>query len=160
MRRYTAFAAIMVLIVISIYGCHCIFPLEVHQVPPDFKGTFRGPIKSDYPTGTAMWGDTLEVTMDLTKVTNPPSGGNAHSPLITGSGSTFYTNGQFKWKFQITGYVTLGSVNIAKLTLIEFQTKKSTRATATLISPDYKKMDFVIDWPNGLKAKALLTRKK
>jgi hypothetical protein len=105
-----------------------------------------------------MWGDSLEVKLELEKVSVPPGQPKDRSPLIKGTGTSFYANGQFRWKFLISGYVTEEADNIAKLTLNEAKTHKETQATATLLSPSYDKMDFVVDWPSGLKAKATLTK--
>jgi hypothetical protein len=89
----------------------------------------------------------------------PPGQTKDHGPNISGNGTSFYANGQFKWKFLITGEVDKDKNNVANLTLREAKTHKETKATATLKSPSYDTMDFVVVWPKGLTAKATLKRK-
>jgi hypothetical protein len=106
-----------------------------------------------------MWGDTLEVVLELEEVDVPPGQTKDHGPNISGTGTSFYANGQFKWKFLITGEVDKDKNNVANLILREAKTHKETNATATLKSPSYDTMDLVVVWPKGLTAKATLKRK-
>jgi hypothetical protein len=159
MRYSGRFLAVVILAISCPSGCHLIFPYKSGNAPPNFNGTFRGPIQADFPTGTAILGDTLEITLKQEKAKAPAGSTQNSSPLIEGDGTSFTKSGQILKKFLIVGNVLESSSDVADLKLTEFQTHKETTARATLNAAK-DQIDFVVNWPSGLKAKATLKKMK
>lgn len=118
MKVLNRLALIVSLAILSISGCHLIYPFEIDPAPApppppksNFHGKFKGPLT--YAKGPYYWGETMEITL------NQQDKQSNGTWAFHGDARTFLKDGTPQVNFKVIGQVDTGDQTKAQLSFVE-----------------------------------------